>query len=118
MRSAWGLSWGRSWANAWGVISQADTHDGGDYYYKWWKKQHEKKQPQLEEIIEAVKRTPEQAIKAVPEAKQVFNIDYTGLKNNLQAQQFIAKKISIMLELKRLEDEEEERAIEMLLLSY
>lgn len=118
MNNSWGLSWGRSWANAWGVISQADTHDGGDYYYKWWKKQHEKKQPQLEEIIEAVKRTPEQALKAVPEVKAQFNIDYSGLKTNLEAQRFIAKRLSIMLELKRLEDEEEERAIEMLLLSY
>lgn len=117
MRSAWGLSFGKSWLNAWGSITQPDTHDGGDYYYKWWKKQHEKKLPQLEEIVEAVKRTPAQALKAVPEARAQFNIDYTGLKTNLEAQRFIAKRISIMLELKRLEDEDE-AAIEMLLLSY
>lgn len=117
MNNSWGLSWGRSWANAWGASTQPDTHDGGDYYYKWWKKQHEKKPPQLEEIIEAVQRTPAQALKAVPEAKTEFNIDYTGLKTNLEAQRFIAKRISIMLELRRLEDEEE-AAIELLLLSY
>lgn len=117
MRSAWGSSWKLSWLNSWGSVGGADTHDGGDYYYKWWKKQHEKKPPKIEEIIEAVQRTPEQALKAVPEARTAFKIDYTGLKTNLEAQRFIAKRISIMLEIKRLEDEEE-AAIEMLLLSY
>ena len=122
MASAWGKSWGLSWGNAWGLITGADTHDGGDYYYRWWKKQHEKKPqkpelPQLQEVIEAVERTPERALAAVPQASKQFYIDYTGLKTNLEAQRFVAEKILILMEQKRLEDEEEE-AIEMLLLAY
>lgn len=117
MASAWGKSWGKAWGNAWGVITGADTHDGGDYYYRWWKKQHEKKLPSIKQVIEAVERTPEKALAAVPQAKKQFNIDYTGLKTNLKAQRFVAEQILILMELKRLEDEEEE-AIEMLLLTY
>ena len=116
MIAAWGKSWGLSWGKAWGFSSAIDTHDGGDYYYRWWKRQHEKKPPKLEQVIEAVQRTPERALAAVPEAKKQFNIDYTGLKTNIEAQQFVAKQILILMELKRLE-EEEEQAIEMLLLA-
>jgi len=116
MASAWGNSWGKAWANAWGRIAQIDTHDGGDYYYRWWKKQHGKKKPTSEEVIAAVVKTPKQALQAVPEAKKKFNIDYRGLQTNLEAQIFIAKKIQIFMEIKRLREEEE--AIELLLLVF
>lgn len=119
MASAWGKSWGLSWLNSWGPVGGADTHDGGEYYYKWWKKQHEKKkaEPTLEEVIEAVQENPIEALKAVPQAKKHFqSVNYDAIRNNAIMQEFIAKQILIKIELKRLEDEEND-FIEMLLLS-
>lgn len=121
MASAWGKSWGLSWLNSWGPVGGQDTHDGGasEYYYKWWRKLHEKKkaEPTLEEVIEAVQENPVEALKAVPQAKKHFQeIDYSAIRNNAIMQEFIAKQILIKIELKRLEDEEND-FIEMLLLS-
>lgn len=99
------------------VTPQPDTHDGFGYWEKYWRKFHEKKKPTLEEVIEAVQENPVEALKAVPQAKKHFQeIDYSAIRNNAIMQEFIAKQILIKIELKRLEDEEND-FIEMLLLS-
>jgi len=117
--SAWGRSWGRSWGNAWGNITGADTHDGGDYYIKWWRKQHEKK-PTTTQIIQLIQENPEAALKAIPEVKTRFaEIDYAKIKTDAKIQEFLAKKILILIQIqarKQQLEEEEEQAIEMLLL--
>jgi hypothetical protein len=116
MASAWGNSWGLSWLNSWGTISTGDTHDGG-FYDRWWKKQREKKKPPtIEEIIEVVQENPVEALKAVPKVKKKFiDVDYTKVKQNADIALFIAQELMILLEIKRLEDEED-AIIEMLLL--
>lgn len=104
-----------------GVASNPDGHDGGGYIpehlLKWWLKQHEKKKPTLEEVIEAVQENPVEALKAVPEARKQFQgIDYSKVSNNAEMALFIAKQLIITLEIRRIQDEDEETAIEMLLL--
>jgi hypothetical protein len=97
-----------------------DTHDlGYGYYYDWWKKQHAKKQkpPTLEEVIEAVQENPVEALKAVPQARKQFQgIDYSKVAQNTEMAMFIAKQLLITIELRRLEEEEDENASIMLLL--
>jgi hypothetical protein len=90
-----------------------DFHDGGSYWYKYWLNLHKKKKT-LEEIIEAVKEHPIEALQAVPEVKKHFqDVDYnSAIAKNYEIQIFIAKA----LEIRFLEMEEEENAIEMLLL--
>lgn len=119
--NAWGVSWGKCWGVSWGPLARKDTHDGAgaEYWYKYWRKLHEKKkkEPTLEEIIEAVQESPAEALRAVPEAKKHFEeINYRAIRNNAVMQEFIARQILIKIELKRIEDEEEQ-FIEMLLLS-
>ena len=116
MASAWGGSWKRSWLNSWGKIGGQDKHDGGSYWYKHWAALHKKK-PTLEQLIEAVQENPVEALKAVPEARKQFQgIDYDQITQSYEMAQFIAKQIIITLELRRIDDEDEESAIEMLLL--
>jgi Txe/YoeB family toxin of Txe-Axe toxin-antitoxin module len=103
------------------AASGGDTHDGGSYIpehlLKWWKKQHEKKKPTIEEVIEAVQENPVEALKAVPQAKKQFQgIDYSKVKQNAEMALFIAQELMIVLEMRRISDEDEETAIEMLLL--
>ena len=103
------------------VTPQPDTHDGGSYIpehlLKWWKKQHEKKKPTLEEVIEAVQENPVEALKAVPQAKKQFQgIDYSKVKQNAEMALFIAQELMIVLEMRRIEEEEDENASIMLLL--
>jgi Txe/YoeB family toxin of Txe-Axe toxin-antitoxin module len=103
------------------AASGGDTHDGGgwipEHLYKWWKKQHEKKKPTIEEVIEAVQENPVEALKAVPQAKKQFQgIDYSKVKQNAEMALFIAQELMIVLEMRRISDEDEETAIEMLLL--
>lgn len=98
-----------------------DTHDTGGYIpehlLKWWKKQHEKKKPTIAEIIEAVQENPVEALKAVPEARKQFQgIDYSKVKQNAEMALFIAQELMIVLEMRRISEEDEETAIEMLLL--
>jgi hypothetical protein len=98
-----------------------DTHDGGSYIpehlLKWWKKQHEKKKPTIEEVIEAVQENPVEALKAVPQAKKQFQgIDYSKVKQNAEMALFIAQELMIVLEMRRIEEEEDENASIMLLL--
>ena len=121
MASAWGKSWGVSWLNSWGKVASQDTHDTGGYIpehlLKWWKKQHEKKKPTLAEVVEIVQENPVEALKAVPEARKQFQgIDYGQITQSYEMAQFIAKQLIITLELRRIENEDEESAIEMLLL--
>jgi Txe/YoeB family toxin of Txe-Axe toxin-antitoxin module len=99
------------------VTPQPDTHDGFGYWEKYWKKLHEKKKPTIEEIIEAVQENPVEALKAVPQAKKQFQgIDYSKVKQNAEMALFIAQELMIVLEMRRILDEDEETAIEMLLL--
>jgi hypothetical protein len=99
------------------VTPQPDTHDGFGYWEKYWKKLHEKKKPTLEEVIEAVQENPVEALKAVPEARKQFQgIDYSKVKQNAEMALFIAQELMIVLEMRRILEEDEETAIEMLLL--
>jgi hypothetical protein len=121
MASAWGKSWGLSWLNSWGKVASQDSHDGGGYIpehlLKWWKKQHEKKKPTIEEVIEAVQENPVEALKAVPQAKKQFQgIDYSKVKQNAEMALFIAQELMIVLEMRRIEEENDENDAIMLLL--
>ncbi len=121
MASAWGSSWSLSWLNTWGQVTGGDTHDGGasEYFYKYWRKLHEKKkkEPTLEDVIEAVQENPQKAIAAVPEVRKEFKeVNYSGLANNLVMAEFVAKQLLIQYEIRRIEEMEEEAAIEFLLL--
>jgi Txe/YoeB family toxin of Txe-Axe toxin-antitoxin module len=103
------------------AASGGDTHDGGSYIpehlLKWWKKQHEKKKPTIEEVIEAVQENPVEALKAVPQAKKQFQgIDYSKVKQNAEMALFIAQELMIVLEMRRIEEIEDEEASIMLLL--
>jgi hypothetical protein len=101
------------------VTPQPDTHDGFGYWESYWRKLHQKKkvQPTLEEVIEAVQENPVEALKAVPQARKQFQgIDYSKVKQNADMALFIAQELMIVLEMRRISDEDEETAIEMLLL--
>jgi hypothetical protein len=99
------------------VTPQPDTHDGFGYWEKYWKKLHEKKKPTLEEVIEAVQENPVEALKAVPQAKKQFQgIDYSKVKQNAEMALFIAQELMIVLEMRRIEDENDENDAIMLLL--
>jgi hypothetical protein len=99
------------------VTPQPDTHDGFGYWEKYWKKLHEKKKPTIEEVIEAVQENPVEALKAVPQAKKQFQgIDYSKVKQNAEMALFIAQELMIVLEMRRIEEEEDENASIMLLL--
>lgn len=97
-----------------------DTHDGAsEYWLKYWRKLHEKKkkEPTLEDVIEAVQANPQKAIAAVPEVRKEFKeVNYSGLANNLVMAEFVAKQLLIQYEIRRIEEMEEEAAIEFLLL--
>jgi hypothetical protein len=102
------------------VTPTPDTHDlGYGFYYDWWKKQHAKKQkpPTLEEVIEAVQENPVEALKAVPQARKQFQgIDYSKVAQNTEMAMFIAKQLLITIELRRIEEENDENDAIMLLL--
>jgi hypothetical protein len=99
------------------VTPQPDTHDGFGYWEKYWKKLHEKKKPTIEEVIEAVQENPVEALKAVPEARKQFQgIDYSKVKQNAEMALFIAQELMIVLEMRRIEDENDENDAIMLLL--
>ena len=103
------------------AASGGDTHDGGSYIpehlLKWWKKQHEKKKPTIEEVIEAVQENPVEALKAVPQAKKQFQgIDYSKVAQNTEMALFIAQELMIVLEMRRIDDENDENDAIMLLL--
>lgn len=92
-----------------------DTHDG--FWRKKYREMWERKPklPDLEEIIEAVQESPKAAIEAVPEVKQTYpDIDYTQVRANLQLQTFIAQQILVVLELRRLQDEDDIEAFLLL----
>jgi hypothetical protein len=99
------------------VTPQPDTHDGFGYWEKYWKKLHEKKKPTIEEVIEAVQENPVEALKAVPQAKKQFQgIDYSKVKQNAEMALFIAQELMIVLEMRRIDDENDENDAIMLLL--
>jgi hypothetical protein len=101
------------------AASGGDTHDvGAEYWYDLWRKKHKKvKPPTIAEVIEAVQENPVEALKAVPQAKKQFQgIDYSKVKQNAEMALFIAQELMIVLEMRRIEEEDEETAIEMLLL--
>jgi hypothetical protein len=99
------------------AASGGDTHDvGAEYWYDLWRKKHKKK-PTLEEVIEAVQENPAEALKAVPQAKKQFQgIDYSKVKQNAEMALFIAQELMIVLEMRRIEDENDENDAIMLLL--
>jgi hypothetical protein len=122
MASAWGSSWKLSWLNSWGTAvtpPKPDLNDGFGYWEKYWRKLHEKKkvQPTLEEVIEAVQENPVEALKAVPQARKQFQgIDYSKVAQNTEMAMFIAKQLLITIELRRIEEENDENDVIMLLL--
>lgn len=101
------------------AASGGDTHDAGaEYWYNLWRKKHKKKvEPTLEEVIEAVQENPVQALKAVPAVKSKFqSVDYDSIKRNTEMAMFIAREILITIELRRIEEENDENDAIMLLL--
>lgn len=121
MASAWGLSWGRSWANTWGKVGGQDTHDGAgaEHWYKYWRKLHEKKKkPTIEEIVEVVLEKPKTALQTVKaQVKERYpDIDYRSVKQNAEMALFVAQQLMIVLEMRRIEDENDENDAIMLLL--
>jgi hypothetical protein len=99
------------------AASGGDTHDGFGYWEKYWRKLHEKKKPTLEEVIEAVQENPVEALKAVPQARKQFQgIDYSKVAQNTEMAMFIAKQLLITIELRRIEEENDENDAIMLLL--
>jgi hypothetical protein len=99
------------------AASGGDTHDGFGYWESYWRKLHEKKKPTIEEVIEAVQENPVEALKAVPQAKKQFQgIDYSKVKQNAEMALFIAQELMIVLEMRRIEDENDENDAIMLLL--
>ena len=101
------------------VTPQPDTHDGFGYWYDYWKKLHKKKQaePTIDEIVEAVQENPVRALQAVPEARAKFKeVDYSAVKQNADLALFIARELLITLELRRIDDENDENDAIMLLL--
>jgi len=101
------------------VTPQPDQHDGFGYWEEYWKKLHKKKkaEPTIEEIVEAVQENPIRALQAVPEARAKFKeVDYSAVKQNADLALFIAQELMITLELRRIEDENDENDAIMLLL--
>ena len=102
------------------VTPQPDTHDGfgAEYWYDLWRKKHKKaKPPTIAEVIEAVQENPVEALKAVPQAKKQFQgIDYSKVKQNAEMALFIAQELMIVLEMRRIDDENDENDAIMLLL--
>lgn len=101
------------------AASGGDSHDvGAEYWYDLWRKKRKKKEePTIAEIVEAVQENPVEALKAVPQARKQFQgIDYSKVKQNADMALFIAQELMIVLEMRRISDEDEETAIEMLLL--
>ena len=99
------------------VTPQPDTHDGFGYWEKYWRKLHEKKKPTIEEVIEAVQENPVEALEAVPQARKQFQgIDYSKVKQNADMALFIAQELMIVLEMRRIDDENDENDAIMLLL--
>ncbi len=96
-----------------------DSHDvGAEYWYDLWRKKHKKaKPPTIAEVIEAVQENPVEALKAVPQAKKQFQgIDYSKVKQNAEMALFIAQELMIVLEMRRIDDENDENDAIMLLL--
>ena len=121
MTSAWGLSFGRSWANTWGKVGGQDQHDGAgaEHWYKYWRKLHEKKKkPTIEEIVEVVLEKPKTALQTVKaQVKERYpDIDYRSVKQNAEMALFVAQQLMIVLEMRRIEDENDENDAIMLLL--
>lgn len=84
-----------------------DTHDG--FWAREYRKMFERK-PKIDEVIEIVQEHPEEAIEAVREVveKKYPDIDYTQVLNSVKIQRFIAKQLIIAVELKRIEDDEQD----------
>jgi lipopolysaccharide biosynthesis protein len=99
------------------VTPTPDSHDlGYGFYRKYWENLHKKK-PTIEEVIEAVQENPVEALKAVPQAKKQFQgIDYSKVKQNAEMALFIAQELMIVLEMRRIDDENDENDAIMLLL--
>jgi len=87
----------------------------GSYWYKQWEKLRKKK-PIIEEVIELVQEEPAIALAEVKEAvkREYPQVDYTQVLNNIQLQRFIAEQLLITLELRRIQDDEDD--IEILLM--
>lgn len=101
------------------VNPNPDTHDafGAGYWYDYWRKLAKKKPPTLAEVIEAVQDNPVEALKAVPKARKQFQgIDYSKVKQNAEMALFIAQELMIVMEMRRIEDENDENDAIMLLL--
>lgn len=84
-----------------------DTHDG--FWVREYRKMFERK-PTIAEVVEIVQERPQEAIEAVREVveQKYPDIDYTQVLNSVKIQRFIAKQLLIALELKRIEDDEQD----------
>lgn len=95
-----------------------DTHDG--FWVREWKKMIEReKKLNIEDVIEIVEESPQEVLEALPEVKREVKkefgrVDYQKIANNLRMQTFIAERILIQLEVRKLELEEDD--LEVLLL--
>ena len=98
-----------------------DTHDG------FWRKQYQKMfahKPKLAEVVEIIQQNPKEAVAAVREIEEVRrvvyerypDIDYSQVINDARIALFIAQNLLNAIELQRIQDEEDDLLI-MLLLS-
>lgn len=88
-------------------VAIIDTHDG--FWAREYRKMFERK-PTIAEVVEIVQERPQEAIEAVREVveQKYPDIDYTQVLNSVKIQRFIAKQLLIALELKRIEDDEQD----------
>jgi len=103
------------------VPDVTDTHDG------FWRKQYQKMfahKPKLAEVVEIIQQNPKEAVAAVREIEEVRrvvyerypDIDYSQVINDARIALFIAQNLLNAIELQRIQDEEDDLLI-MLLLS-
>jgi len=112
--SAWASSWGKSWGNAWGLLTGQST--GGSH--GWILQQFTKRPWELErkEVEAAYRRLVNHDVVEVKKVVKPFvhkeRINWAELMVDVSAVEAI-----IRMEIKRLEDEEEEELL-IMLLSY
>jgi len=86
----------------------------GGHYGAWWldkyRKMWERKKPTIEEVIEVIEEQPQASLEVVREQveSKFPAINYQAVRDNLQLQRFVAEQILIVMELKRIQDDEDD----------